>query len=217
MKQVRIVMATVLLGALTLNVFAQGDETLKIVPKKTPERDRYAGREPEKMPFYVFNNAIFPPVKNFALSGYMGDISDIKITGCYSNLHQEGFPALKINYGGGGSMGWAGLVWQNPANNWGEFDGGYNLANAKQLTFWVRGDKGGEIVEFKLGGTASNYPDSDNLSTGDLTLTNVWKKYSLDITSAQLFYISAGFGFICKQDLNPGGATFYLDDIRYEE
>ena len=71
-------------------------------------------------------------------------------------------------------MGWAGVAWQNPANNWGEFDGGYNLTKAKKLSFWARGDKGGEIVEFKLGGTAANYPDSENLTTGALTLKNEW-------------------------------------------
>ena len=81
----------------------------------------------------------------------------------------------------------------------------------------MRGEKGGEIVEFKLGGTASNYPDSDNLSTGDLTLTDKWQQYELDLTSAELFYISAGFGFVCKQDMNPAGCTFYLDDIKYDQ
>ena len=207
-------------GCVATTGWAQVDDAagpLKIVPKKAEEKDRFAPRTVEKMPFYVFNNAIFPPVKNFALSGYMGDISDIKITGSYSNLHQVGFPALKVSYGASGGMGWAGVVWQNPANNWGEFDGGYNLSNAKKITFWVRGEKGGEIVEFKLGGTASNYPDSDNLSTGDLTLSDKWQQYQLDLSSAQLFYMSAGFGFICKQDMNPGGCAFYLDDIRYEE
>ena len=39
----------------------------------------------------------------------------------------------------------------------------------------------------------------------------------VDLTTAELFYLSAGFGFICKQDLNPGGCIFYLDDIKYDE
>ena len=221
--KIRIVTVTAMLAmgvAAATTGWAQADEgsgPLKILPKKTVEKDRFAPREVEKMPFYVFNNAIFPPVKNFAMSGYMGDISDIKVTGSYSNLHQVGFPALKISYSGSGGMGWAGATWQNPANNWGEFDGGYNLSAAKKISFWVRGEKGGEIVEFKLGGTASNYPDSDNLSTGDLTLSDKWQQYELDLTSSELFYISAGFGFVCKRDLNPNGCTFYLDDIKYDQ
>ena len=194
-------------------------EPLKVVPKSTPVtmKKKFELKTPEAMPFYVFNNAVFPPVKNFALSGYMGDVADVRISGSYSNLHVEGYPTLKVVYGGEGLMGWGGVVWQNPANNWGEFDGGYNLTKAKKLSFWARGDKGGEIVEFKIGGTAANYPDSDNLSSGDITLSDRWTRYALDLSRADLAYISAGFGFVLKQDMNPDGCTFYIDDVRYEE
>jgi hypothetical protein len=213
--------ALVLAGALCATVAwaAESDQTLKVVPKSTPVtvKKKYEPKSTEGMPFFVFNNAVFPPVKNFALSGYMGDVADIKISGSYSNLHVEGYPTLKVNYSGQGLMGWGGVVWQNPANNWGEFDGGYNLTKAKKLTFWARGDKGGEIVEFKIGGTAANYPDSDNLSSGDITLSDRWTKYALDLAKADLAYVSAGFGFIVKQDMNPDGCTFFVDDVHYEE
>ena len=194
-------------------------EPLKIVPKTALAeiKDRVSGRQGEAMPFYVYNNAIFPPVKNFSPSGYMGDVSDLKLAGCYKNLHQEGYPCLKIMFTAEGSMGWAGVTWQNPANNWGEFDGGYNLKKAKELSFWARGEKGGEIVEFKLGGTAANHPDSENLTSGPITLTDTWTQYILELDKADLFYISAGFGLSVKQDANPKGAIFYVDDVKYEE
>ncbi|MFH0953420.1 MAG: hypothetical protein V1873_03725 [Verrucomicrobiota bacterium] len=189
-----------------------------IVPKTAPEemKERLGPRTPEAMPFYVYNNAIFPPVKNFSPSGYMGDIADLKLAGSYKNLHQEGYPCLKVTYMAEGHMGWAGVAWQNPANNWGEFDGGYNLTQAKFLSFWARGDRGGETVEFKLGGTAANYPDSENLTTGPLTLTNEWTQYIVNLGSADLFYISSGFGLTLKQDENPNGCVFYVDDVRYQ-
>ena len=114
-------------------------------------------------------------------------------------------------------MGWAGVSWQNPANNWGEFDGGYNLSKAKKLSFWARGESGGEIMEAKLGGTAANYPDSETLTSGPITLTNVWTEYVLDLSAADLFYISSGFGLSVKQDANPKGAIFYIDDVKYDE
>jgi hypothetical protein len=192
---------------------------LRIVPKTVLAelKERVSERPAEPMPFYVYNNAIFPPVKNFAVSGYMGDVADLKLAGSYKNLHQEGYPCLKIMYTAEGHMGWAGVVWQNPANNWGEFDGGYNLRKARQLSFWVKGDSGGEIVEFKLGGTAANHPDSENLTSGPITLTNVWTQYILELADADLFYISAGFGFTVKQDSNPKGCLFYVDDVKYEE
>ncbi|MFH0880365.1 MAG: hypothetical protein V2A34_11685 [Lentisphaerota bacterium] len=208
---------------ITLSAQAQtsapaGGGPLKIVPRAAIEeiKDRVSGRKMEPMPFYVYNNSVFPPVKNFSPSGYMGDIADLKLSGAYKNLHQEGYPCLKVTYLAEGHQGWAGVGWQNPANNWGEFDGGYNLSNAKLLSFWARGEKGGEIVEFKLGGTAANYPDSENLTTGPLTLQNVWTQYALDLSQADLFYISAGFGMVVKQDSNPNGCTFYIDDVKYE-
>jgi hypothetical protein len=215
---VRVAIAAMILGAAAASG-AENEQALKVVPKSTPVtmKKKFEPKPPESLPFFVFNNAVFPPVKNFALSGYMGDVSDIKISGSYSNLHVEGYPTLKVVYGGEGLMGWGGVVWQNPANNWGEFDGGYNLTKAKRLTFWARGDKGGEIVEFKIGGTAANYPDSDNLSSGDITLSDRWQKYALDLSKADLAYISAGFGFVLKQDMNPDGCTFYIDDVRYDE
>jgi len=192
---------------------------LKIVPKTALDevKDRVSGRKPEPMPLYVYNNAIFPPVKNFSPSGYMGDIADVKLAGAYKGTHQEGFPCMKVTYMAEGHMGWSGVSWQNPANNWGEFDGGYNLTKAKKLSFWAKGDKGGEIVEFKLGGTAATYPDSENLTSGPITLTNTWTQYVLDLSKADLFYISSGFGFTLKQDSNPKGAVFYIDDVKYEE
>lgn len=192
---------------------------LTIVPKTALEevKDKLSGREATPMPFYVYNNSIFPPVKNFSPSGYMGDIADLKLAGSYKNLHQEGYPCLKVTYMADGHMGWSGVSWQNPANNWGEFDGGYNLTKAKKLSFWAKGEKGGEIVEFKLGGTAANYPDSENLTTGSITLTNEWTQYIVDLSGADLFYISAGFGLTLKQDSNPKGCVFYLDDVRYDQ
>jgi hypothetical protein len=196
-----------------------GAQPTRIVPQTglAEVKENASGRTPEAMPFYVYNNAIFPPVVNFSPSGYMGDASDLKLSGSYKNMHQEGSPCLRIMYMAEGRMGWAGVAWQNPANNWGEFDGGYNLMKAKKLSFWARGDQGGEIVEFKLGGTAANYPDSETLSSGPITLTNVWTQYILDLGAADLFYISAGFGLTVKQDSNPRGCIFYVDDVKYDE
>jgi hypothetical protein len=174
-------------------------------------------KNPVPMPFHVFNNSVFPPVKNFAPSGYMGDIPDLRLTGSYKVTLQGEYPALKIDYKAEGPCGWAGLMWQNPPNNWGELDGGYNLTGAKKLSFWARGEKGGEVVEFKLGGTLSSHPDSDNISSGEITLTQDWTEYTIDLSEADLAYVSAGFGFVVKQESSPEGCVFYLDSIAYDK
>jgi len=200
---------------LSVCLLRAAEEPLKVIVKETPVR-AITPPVAQTMPFYIFNNAIVPPVRNFAASGYMGDIPDIKVVGGYKNLHQENCPTIKITYLASGPMGWSGVYWQNPPNNWGALDGGYNLSNAKKLSFWARGDKGGEVVEFRIGGTLNNFPDTANLSTGDLRLTNAWTQYVIDLTGADLRYVSAGFGFIMKQETNPQMFTFYLDDIKYE-
>ena len=44
-----------------------------------------------------------------------------------------------------------------------------------------------------------------------------WTEYTLPLTGKQMFYIATGFGFTLKQDLNPYGCVFYLDDVKYTE
>ncbi|MEK6733085.1 MAG: hypothetical protein AABY55_05600, partial [Candidatus Omnitrophota bacterium] len=111
----------------------------------------------------------------------------------------------------------AGMYWQSPANNWGDKKGGFDLTGATKLTFWARGAKGGERVEeFKLGGITGLYPDSDIAGIGPVMLTQDWKRYEIDLSGKDLSYISGGFCWATNIDVNPDGATFYLDDIKYE-
>ncbi len=204
-------------AAFSQDFLDQEEKPLEIVKKPVKAVRKMTPKKPVDMPFYVFNNTIYPPVKNFAPSGYMADVPDIKLTGSYKVVKHEGYPALKVTFLALGPSGWAGLMWQNPPNNWGDLDGGYNLSKATKLTFWAKGEQGGEIVEFKIGGTLSNYPDSANISTGEITLSDEWTKYTLDLSDAEIHYVSAGFGMVLKQDTSPEGCIFYLDDIKYEE
>ncbi len=185
-------------------------------PSGPATKQPFRSGEVVRLPFFVMNNSVVPPPRNFALSGFMGDLADLVAVGGYSNALVEGRPALKVKYKPHGSLGWAGAVWQNPANSWGMFDGGYNLTAAKTISFWARGDKGEEVVAFSFGGTSGNYPDSDSLSTGPVKLSGEWMQYVMDLAGTDLRYISAGFGFAVRRDMNPDGCTFYLDDIRYE-
>ena len=51
---------------------------------------------------------------------------------------------MKVKYKAPGN--WTGIAWQNPANDWGDLPGGYDLTGAKKLTFWARGEFGIEIL-----------------------------------------------------------------------
>ncbi len=159
-------------------------------------------------------------VKNHYIpSGWMGDYGDLKFNDGWSENTHSGNSCMEIKYSARGAQGagWAGIYWQNPANNWGSQMGGYDLSGYNKLTFWARGAKGGEVIsEFKVGGMSGTYSDSDSTSIGPITLTKDWKQYNLDLKGLDLSYISGGFAFTASSQNNPEGFVIYLDDVKFE-
>lgn len=152
-------------------------------------------------------------------SGWMGDYGDMKFERAWKENPHSGTTCIKVTYTAEQKQGagWAGIYWQNPANNWGTKPGGFDLTGAKKLVFWTRGGKGGEVIaEFKVGGITGEYSDSDQASIGPITLTTEWKRYEIDLTGLDLSYISGGFCWAASAMDNPDGFTLYLDDIYYE-
>jgi len=185
----------------------EADRTLKPETKKA-----------QSVPFYVYADK-GGMVNHFIPSGWMGDYSDLKINLGVKDKPYFGETCIKIVYTNEASNGarWTGVYWQYPANNWGATDAGFDLSKAKKVTFWARGDKGGERVEeFKIGGIMGEYSDSDTAGIGPVVLDKEWKKYEIDLSGKDLSYIIGGFALSTNLDVNPDGATFYLDEIRYE-
>ncbi len=156
-------------------------------------------------------------------SGFMGDSGDIKINDQATDNPHSGATSIEFVYSAKktGGRGWAGVYWQNPANNWGVQKGGFDLTGMTKLTFWARGLVGGEVIQkFKVGGIGieqkAMYPDSAEAEIGPIELTDTWKEYAINLAGCDLSYIVGGFSWVTTSDLNPGGATFYLDDIKFE-
>lgn len=149
----------------------------------------------------------------YAASGYMGDIASIKMDAhCTDNPH-SGSECLKVWVTG--NSGWAGVVWQSPPNDWGKLAGGKDLTGATRLTFWARGDKGGEKVTFLYGLLKdSPFHDSSSAKLADVLLTSDWKQYVIDLTGKDLSLIKTPFCWELHHKNGP--VTFYLDDIQYE-
>jgi hypothetical protein len=167
--------------------------------------------------FYVFRDE-GDPENHYYPSGWLGDYDAIRRFSWEDNP-RLGKNCLRFRYTARTPQGagWAGVHWQNPVNNWGDVEGGYNLTGATKLLFWVRGEKGGEkIVRFGVGGISGKYPDSCTAEIGPVVLTDQWRQYSIDLSAKDLTYISGGFYWMTDKNSNPDGATFYLDDIRYE-
>lgn len=189
-----------------------------LAAQKQPSAVQGSPQTGEFEPFAIYSDKNVSS-NHFIPSGWMGDYSDIKFNDGWPENPHSGATCIKIEYSNKATNGarWAGVYWQYPQNNWGNKEQSYNLKGAKKLTFWVRGEKGGEqIQEFKFGGISGEYPDSDGASIGPLTLTNEWKQYTIDLSGKDLSHIIGGFAWATNIDVNPDGAVFYLDDIKYE-
>ncbi|MGC9259466.1 MAG: hypothetical protein ACP5I8_05215 [Phycisphaerae bacterium] len=148
-------------------------------------------------------------------SGWMGNPSAIKYDGsCTTHPRKGNSDCLKIQYTSG--SGWGGIAWQNPANNWGDQSGGFNLTGAKKLTFWVRGKKAGQVVSFGFGLIGSNKTYHDTAKGKvKVTLTKHWKKYSISLKGKDMKRIVVGF-FWTAAPTDGKAFTFYLDKIEYK-
>jgi hypothetical protein len=138
--------------------------------------------------------------------------------GWRKNSH-DGETCMRIVYSAV-SGDWEGVYLQYPENNWGQEPGLDLSRRVSALNFWARGEKGNEIVEFKIGGICvdeAEYCDSLETSSGTVTLTTEWQRYTMDLSSMDHSCVIGAFAWVVTASNNPNGATFYLDDIAFVE
>ncbi len=169
------------------------------------------------------SNSYLDIMSYFTATGWMGDgefgYKYIQLNEAWRENPHSKPVCIKISYKVG-SSGWAGIYWQNKPNNWGDRPG-LNLSNSgyRKITFWARGEKGVEIVEFRAGGINSidkKYNDSFSVTTGKIFLKKEWKMYIIDLKDKDLSSVIGGFCWISTISLNPKELVFYLDDVKYE-
>lgn len=166
-----------------------------------------------ELPFKVYGDC-YDGAQPYCPSGWMGNLSHIDQNDCCEERPHSGSTCIKVVYSGKG--GWAGVAWQDPPNNWGTQPGGYDLTGAARLTLWARGEKGMENVEFKVGllGAGRKHQDSGRATSGKITLTTKWQKYTVDLGGRNLQKMMTGFLWVAEGGVSP--VTFYLDDIQFE-
>jgi len=170
-------------------------------------------------PFYIFMDKGFSQ-NHYIPSGFMPNGNCISLDDTWRENCQAGKTCMKITFDvecSRQNQKWAGIYWLNPPNNWGKKKGGYNLTGAEKLTFWARGEKGGEkIQEFTVGGITGDFSDSDTAAIGPVILSREWRKYTIDLRGKDLTYISGGFAWSTSEEANPDACMFYLDEIKFE-
>jgi hypothetical protein len=161
----------------------------------------------------------------YAPTGWMGDgelvgEKRIDFSGVCKITPHTPPHCIKVKYTFGQNR-WAGIYWQNRADNWGDYPGNdYSLMNIKRISFRARGETGEEVVEFKAGGINDKnkkYRDSFVSTIGRVTLTKDWKKYIINLENKDLSNVIGGFCWVASADFSTQpNITFYIDEILFE-
>ncbi|HSR67229.1 MAG TPA: hypothetical protein VLU25_04755 [Acidobacteriota bacterium] len=161
----------------------------------------------------------------FQATGWMGDgvyeRKYVKFSGSYGESPHSKPDCIRIEYEFG-PKGWAGIYWQNIADNWGEEAGNdYSREGFTKVAFWARGERGGEVVEFKTGGIRKGkYRDSFVRTSGRLRLSQDWSEYEIDLGNSDLSSVIGGFAWVASRDFNSAEANkivFFIDDIQFQK
>jgi hypothetical protein len=117
------------------------------------------------------------------------------------------------------NAGLGGVCWQNRPGNTGDAPGdNFSSKGYRRVSFWARGGKGGEVVEFRAGGLGNiktRYQDSFDVSAGSVRLKPEWQEYSLFLNDADLSSVITPFCVVIEVGPNPDGALVFVDDITY--
>ncbi len=169
------------------------------------------GKNRTHMPFPVYEDGV--EGMPWSPSGWMGATDKLTLDGNNTENPQSGTAAIKLRYEG--QFGWVGVAWQHPVDNWGERDGGFDLAGASALEVWARGAYGGEKIKIGVGllGPERDYPDSAIASVDEIVLSSEWQKLTVPLKDLDLSSMKTGFVVILNGRASP--VTVYLDQIRY--
>jgi len=159
----------------------------------------------------------------------------VRISGGSTENPHSGATAIRAELDPATPDGYAGFYFLNgvmpagetsPQLNFGTVpDAGADLRGATALTFWARGSRGRERVQFFLAGVGRNpdtgkriapYPDSSPVIKKSVILSRRWTKYRIDLAGKNLSYVLGGFGWVASSNENPAGVVLFLDDIQYE-
>ena len=187
-------------GGAVANVPLRVRGEVKIAPGRKVALPLTVYAEPEDAPTFI-------------PAGWMGDAKSIRIDPASTTQPHTGKTAMRCEFAS--DKGWGGVVWQSPVGDWGDQGGGYDFTGAKKISFWARGESGGEKVAFKFGIIAKEkkFYDTGKGAIEAVTLSKDWQHFEIPATG-DLTRIKTGFVWTLAASGQP--IIFYLDDIRWE-
>ncbi|MEM6749132.1 MAG: serine/threonine-protein kinase [Planctomycetota bacterium] len=173
------------------------------------DRELAAFLKPPSMPLVIYRDGWQLP---YAPSGLMGEVEKARWDQFSGDSPYEGEHCFRWRAEPGDS--WVAVAWCEPANNWGDLPGGYDLSGAERLSFAARGQVGGETVRVGIGVIdTGDYPDTRR-ERMEVTLTSEWQDFTLPLDEADLSTVRSGF--VIESELSGDTQTIYFDAIRIE-
>ncbi|EDP70390.1 putative secreted protein [Flavobacteriales bacterium ALC-1] len=162
-----------------------------------------------ELPFYVYKDDRDLP---FAPTGYMGNYKDMVVDMNSKDDVYSGETSIKISYNAEG--GWYGLALVDPANDWGEILGGYDISDAKTFSFWAKSNFDVHAtIGFGLIDADKPFPDTAKKSV-KIKLTDEWKKFVIKTKKLDLSCIRSGLVLFSNGNGYP--YKIYIDDVVFE-
>jgi hypothetical protein len=185
--------------------------------------------------FPVYDDLGSPGNHFHAFAAIPDETALVRISGGSTDKPHSGATAIRAELDPATPGGFGGFYFLNgvlpagegvPQLNFGDVpNAGVDLRGATALTFWARGQRGGEVVDFFLAGVGyeqgtgvqtAPYPDSNRAIKLRAVLKKQWTQYRIDLKNKNLRYVLGGFGWAASVASNPAGVVFFLDDIQYE-
>jgi hypothetical protein len=174
-------------------------------------------------------DAPFDLASFYAPSGWMGDYNKITVVADNGDNPRPGdldqknakWTYTPPSSTDTGTVGWGAVAWQYPENNWG-VKPGRKITGATRITFWAKGAKGGESVDFKTGDPFFDIPPEPGkyrdsfYGLNSLVLTADWKQYEIPFDpGAKLDQALTAFIW-AMAPLDGLPETIYIDEVRFE-
>lgn len=182
--------------------------SIKVLDKTAEQRKFLVPRV--ELPFYVYKDNQDLP---YAPSAYMGNYKAMEVDLNNKEEVHSGTTAIKITYKD--TSDWYGFGMVDPANDWGEVLGGYDISGAKSFSFWAKANITNVKIQVGFGLIENDkpYPDSAK-NMLDIVLTKTWKKYTIKTKKLDLSCIRSGFVLFSSADIFDH--EIYIDDIVFE-